>query len=103
MFEFKPSEDIISMSKFRTTLASCASRAKDTSRPLILTQNGRAAYVFMDVSAFEEMRNKLETYEDLLVAEGEADRGETVSHKDFMSEVRANRKSRARRMRKVAI
>ncbi len=98
MFDIKPTEDIISMSEFRTNLASCASRTKDTNRPLILTQNGHAAYVFMDVSAFEEMRDRLDAYEDILTAEGEADRGETISHEDFMNEVRANRKKRTRRL-----
>ncbi len=103
MFDFKPTEDIISMSEFRTNLASCAAKTKDTSRPLILTQNGHAAYAFMDIAAFEEIRDKLETYEDILVAEGEADRGETITHEEFMKEVRANRKKRTRRMGKVAV
>ena len=103
MFDFKPTEDIISMSEFRNTLASCATQSKEAKRPLILTQNGRAAYVFMDIATFEEMRDKLETYEDILVAEGEADRGETISHEDFMKEVRANRKRRTRRLQKVAV
>ena len=103
MFDFKPTEDIISMSEFRTTLASCAARTRGTNRPLFLTQNGHAAYVFMDVAAFEEMRDRLETFEDILVAEGEADRGETISHDDFMKEVRVNRKTRTRRLQKVAV
>ena len=103
MFKFKPSEDIISMSEFRTTLASCAARTKDTNRPLVLTQNGRASYVFMDIVAFEEMRDKLESYEDILAAEGEADRGETISHEDFIKEVRSNRRKRTCRMEKAAV
>ena len=80
MPDFKPTEDIISMSEFRNTLADCVARARETHRPLFLTQNGRATSVFLDAAAWEKIQEKLynaELYEDFLSAEGEADRGET--------------------------
>ena len=82
MPSFKPTEDIISMSEFRTTLADCVVRTAETHRPIILTQNGRATSVFMNAADWERIAEKLEkaeTYEDILIAEGEADRGETYS------------------------
>ena len=82
MPDFKPTEDIISMSEFRTTLADCVVRTAETHRPIILTQNGRATSVFLSASDWERIAEKLEkaeAYEDLLVAEGEADRGETYT------------------------
>ena len=39
----------------------------------------------------------METYEDLLVAEGEADRGETVSLEDFEKDVKSRRAKEDRR------
>ena len=87
MLNLKPSEDIVPMSEFRNNLSDCAARARRSGRPLLLTQNGRASYVFMDLAAFEELRDKLdkmEAYEDMLVAEGEADRGEVVSLEDML-------------------
>ena len=109
MINLKPSEDIVPMSEFRNNLSDCAARARKSGRPLLLTQNGRASYVFMDLATFEEIRErleKMEAYEDLLVAEGEADRGEVMSLDDFEKEIHARRaredrkaKSKTRRMR----
>ena len=82
MINLKPSEDIVPMSEFRNNLSECAARVRNNGRPILLTQNGRASYVFMDLATFEEIREKLEkmeAYEDLLVAEGEADRGEVYT------------------------
>ena len=82
MPDFKPTEDIISMSEFRTTLADCVARTAETHRPIILTQNGRATSVFLSAADWERLSalvEKAEAYEDLLVAEGEADRGETYT------------------------
>ena len=82
MPDFKPTEDIISMSEFRNTLADCVARTRETHRPLFLTQNGRATSVFLDAAVWEKIQEKLyngEVYEDFLVAEGEADRGKTYT------------------------
>ena len=94
MISLNPSEDIVPMSEFRNTLSDCAARARKSGRPLLLTQNGRASYVFMDLAAFEEIREKIEkmeAYADLLAAEGEADRGEVVSIEDFEKEIHERR------------
>ena len=82
MPDFKPTEDIISMSEFRNTLADCVARTRETHRPIFLTQNGRATSVFLDAAEWEKIQAKLynaELYEDYLAAEGEADRGETIA------------------------
>jgi prevent-host-death family protein len=94
MISIKPSEDIVPMSEFRNNLSDCATHARKSGRPLLLTQNGRASYVFMDLTTFEEIREKLEkmeAYEDLLAAEGEADRDEVVSIDNFEKEIRERR------------
>ena len=87
MPDFKPTEDIVSMSEFRTTLADCVARTRETHRPIILTQNGRASSVFMDASDWERIAEKLyhaELCEDLIVGEGEIERGETYTADDVM-------------------
>lgn len=87
MFDFKPTEDIISMSEFRTTLADCVARTAETHRPIILTQNGRATSVFLSAEDWEKISEKLynaEVYEDILVAEGESDRGEVYTTDEVM-------------------
>lgn len=82
MFDFRPTEDIVSMSEFRNTLADCAARAAETHRPIIITQNGRAASVFLSAADWEKVSEKLynaEVYEDILAAEGEVERGEVYT------------------------
>ena len=82
MFDFKPTEDIISMSEFRSTLADCAARTTETHRPILLTQNGRVTSVFLSATEWEKICEKLynaEVYEDFLVGEGESERGEVYS------------------------
>ena len=105
MTTLKATEDILSMSEFRTTLADCVARTRETQRPLILTQNGRASSVFLDVAAWEALQEKLdrlETYEDILAAEGEADREETNTLEDFRKTVVANREKRPKKSARVA-
>ena len=82
MFDFKPTEDIVSMSEFRNTLADCVARTAETHRPIILTQNGRATSVFLSAEEWEKITEKLynaELYEDILVGEGESERGEVYT------------------------
>jgi len=82
MYNFKANEDILPLSEFRSNLAGYITQTRETGRPVIVTQNGRSAGVFVNASTWDEIQEKLEkleAYEDLLVAEGEADRGETFT------------------------
>ena len=98
MPDFKPTEDIISMSEFRTTLADCVARTAETHRPIILTQNGRASSVFLSAADWEKICQKLydaEVYEDILVSEGESERGEVYTHDEVKRMIEADLKKLA--------
>jgi len=102
MPDFKPTEDILSLSEFRNTLADCVARTGETHRPLILTQNGRASSVFISIADWEkicERLHKADIYEDIIAAEGEIERGETVSHEDAMRMVETELKKATRKPR----
>ena len=99
MPDFKPTEDIISMSEFRTTLADCVARTAETHRPIILTQNGRASSVFLSAADWEKICQKLydaEVYEDILVSEGESERGEVYTHDEVKRMIEADLKKLAK-------
>ena len=99
MYNFKANEDILPLSEFRSNLAGYITQTRETGRPIIVTQNGRTAGVFVNASTWDEIQEKLEkmeAYEDLLVAEGEADRGEVVSIEDFEKDVRAREDRKAK-------
>ena len=112
MFDFKPTEDIISMSEFRNTLADCVARTAETHRPIILTQNGRATSVFLSAAEWEKISEKLynaELYEDILVSEGESERGEVYTQDEVKKmlddelEKLTSRKSTKTRKQKLAV
>ncbi len=108
MFDFKPTEDIISMSEFRNTLADCVERTSSTHRPIILTQNGRATSVFLSATEWEKVCQKLQdckTYEGFLISEGQSQRGEVKSHDQVKRMVRghAKRRTDAAKRKRMAV
>ena len=112
MFNFKPTEDIISMSEFRNTLADCVARTAETHRPIILTQNGRATSVFLSAAEWEKISEKLynaELYEDILVGEDESERGEVYTQDEVKrmldDELKklTSRKTTKKRTQKLAV
>ena len=80
-------EDIIPLSEFRSTIAACFARTRKTHRPLLVTQNGRAASVVLDVADFQKMRESFELWDDLRSAEAELDAGRGIPHAQVMSEL----------------
>ena len=51
---------------------------RTTHRPIIVTQNGRASTLLVNISDFEDMRETLELLEDVRIAEEEIERGEVI-------------------------
>jgi PHD/YefM family antitoxin component YafN of YafNO toxin-antitoxin module len=49
-------------------------------RPLMITQNGVSSAVILDVETYQEMLDKIEFVEELLVAEKQIEYGEVISH-----------------------
>ena len=88
-------EDVVPYTECRQTLADCMARTRRTHRPVLITQNGRAATVMMDVSDFENawdtwdmMREKTELTESIVLSRKQFERGEFISHKDGMARIR---------------
>ena len=99
MLDFKPTEDIISLSEFGNTLADCVARTAETHRPIILTQNGRATSVLLSTADWEKISQKIydaEIYEDILVSEGESERGEVYTNDEVKRIIEADLKKLAK-------
>ena len=73
MKDLHVSEDILPIGKFKVQAARFLSRLKETSRPLVLTQNGKPAAVLITPRDFDRYRER----ERFLAAveEGLADSG----------------------------
>lgn len=83
-------EDVVPFTECRRRLAEYFERTRVTHRPIVVTQNGRASTLLINISDFEDMRETLELMEDVRIAEAEIERGEVISQED------ARRQSRER-------
>lgn len=86
-------DDVIPVSALRENLAGYVKQAQETKRPILLTQNGRAAVVMMDAAVFDDLRarlDKLAVFEDLLVSEGQLQRGESFTTEELERELDAD-------------
>lgn len=71
-------EDVVPFTECRRRLAEYFEQTRKTHRPVIVTQNGRASTLLVNISDFEEMREALELIEDVRVAEEEIELGEVI-------------------------
>lgn len=73
------SEDVLSFSTCRRTLADCISRTERTRRPLFITQNGRVTTVVMNIREYEENQEALATMRE----REQLSRGVAISRREF--------------------
>ena len=84
-------DDVVPLSTFRRTIADCFNRNTKTKRPLLITQNGVASKVLIDVEDFDNIRETLELIDDVWNAEAELDRGEYTTQEEEIRKVHAER------------
>ena len=58
-------EDIVPLSSFRSEMTRLMSQTRQTHRPIVVTQNGRASNVFLDVGDYQALIDKLDIGSDL--------------------------------------
>jgi prevent-host-death family protein len=64
-------QDIVPVTEFKKNIKGSLAQMHSTGRPIVLTVNGKADAVVMDVAEYERQQRELEVV--FLVAEGEAD------------------------------
>ncbi len=80
----KYSESIEPVTTLKTKSAELIRRAKETGQPIVITQNGKATAVLVDVKSFEREREALLLLRHLVVGEGEIGRGKGVPHQEAL-------------------
>jgi prevent-host-death family protein len=75
-------EDIIPITKVREQLGSVVDRARETKRPIIVTQNGSAAVVIIDAAQYQHEVQQRELLRAILEGEDDVRKGRTVSHEE---------------------
>lgn len=80
MHKILPTEDIRSLSEFRSHTAAFVKKVRETKRPMILTQHGRSAAVLLDVAEYEALVEKVELLDDIRTAEKQLSEGKGITH-----------------------
>ncbi len=80
-------KDVIPVSDLMHEAGEVIKHLKKTGRPVLITQNGRAAMICMDVGDYQEQMKKLEIVDAILSGERAFSRGDFSAWKDFESEL----------------
>jgi prevent-host-death family protein len=80
------STQIKPISYVKSHAAEVLDRIREEGEPIIITQNGEARAVLIDISTYEEMRETLALLKLIALAEKEIENDETVALKDAMAE-----------------
>lgn len=86
MTQISPSEDIRSVTDLKRHTRDILDHLHATGRPVILTVNGRADSVLLDVRAYEKLVQASNLAELLAPAERDIEKGQTRPMREFMEE-----------------
>jgi len=75
-------EDIVPLSSFRSEVTRLMSQTRQTHRPIVITQNGRASNVFLDVGDYQKLIDKLDLMMDIYKGEQDIAAGRVHSTDD---------------------
>ncbi len=82
-------EDIVPLSSFRADVTRLMSQTRQTHRPVIVTQNGRAANVFLDVADYQKLIDRVDLMMDICKGESDIAAGRVHSTDDVRNAVAA--------------
>jgi prevent-host-death family protein len=84
----KATEAIEPVTALKTRSAELIRRAKESRRPIIITQNGKAAAVLVDAETFERRQNELYLLKLLVQGEEDYRAGRSLSHSKAKSRLK---------------
>ena len=84
----KVAQDIISISEFKAQAAEWLRKAAETGAPVVVTQNGRAAGVFLSPAAFDELSERARLVAAVEAGLADADAGRVHAPKDVARRLR---------------
>jgi prevent-host-death family protein len=82
-------EDVKPLSEFRANVTTFIQQTRKTRRPLVITHHGKSAAVLLGVSEYELLMQKMETLEDIRLAETQLTQGMGITHEIALKTVKA--------------
>ena len=74
----RPSEDVVPFSECRNNLSAYITRVRETHRPILITQNGRAASYLVDAESMDELFDQIELSRDVEISRREFAEGKGI-------------------------
>jgi prevent-host-death family protein len=93
MSQISPSEDIRSVTELKRSTRDILNHLHSTGRPVILTVNGRADSVLLDVRVYEKHLQAANLAKLLASAEHDVECGKTRSANEFLKEFKRAKKN----------
>jgi len=82
MAQVNYAEDIVPLSSFRADVTRLMTQTRQTHRPIVVTQNGKAANVFLDVNDYQKLIDKVDLMRDIYAGEQDIAAGRVRSTAD---------------------
>ncbi len=95
------STQIKPISYVKAHAAELLDRIAEEREPIIITQNGEARAVLMDVYSYEETQETMALLQILAIGEKEIEAGQTYPIEEVIAEIRGGRSARNRRTGKA--
>ena len=83
----RPSEDIVPFSECRNNLSMYIGRVRETHRPVLITQNGRAASYLVDVKFMDDLFDQIELSRDVEISRHEFAEGKGIPSDEVFKEM----------------
>jgi antitoxin YefM len=82
-------EDIQPVSDFRAHASAMLRHARESGRPIVLTQRGRGTAVLVDIASYQALLDEVEELRSVCQGMADVERGRVVSHEDVRDGVLA--------------
>ena len=83
----RPSEDVVPFSECRNNLSTYIARVRETHRPILITQNGRAASYLVDAESLDALLDARELSRDIDISRREFAEGQGIPHEQVRREM----------------
>ena len=83
----RPSEDVVPFSECRNNLSMYIGRVRETHRPVLITQNGRAASYLVDAKFMDDLFDQLDLSRDVEISRREFAEGKGIPSDEVFNEM----------------
>ena len=83
----RPSEDVVPFSECRNNLSMYINRVRETHRPILITQNGRAASYLVDAESLDNLFDRIELSRDIEISRREFAEGKGIPSDEVFREM----------------